>query len=342
MASIGRARQADARCRPLKRRTVSCALLGVCLRPTASRSQPAGSPPRIAFLGVSSASDYAPLLNAFLQGLRELGYEDGRNIRIEYRWAEGREERLPDLAQQLVRLNPRVLVSHAIGVNAAQQATSEIPIVMGVSADPVGFGLVKSLAKPGGNITGVASQMVDVASKRLELFKEAVPSLRYVAVLSNLAIPATRAGLKEMGNAAGTLGIRIRSFGFVDEPVSTQAVFASIARDRPDGLLVQPDPITGKHGVPIASFALKNGLPSIGGGRYFVVDGGMLSYGGNFFEGWRLAARYVDKILKGAKPADLPVEQPTSFELVINKKTANALRVMIPASLLLRATEVIQ
>jgi putative ABC transport system substrate-binding protein len=291
---------------------------------------------------LSSASDYAPYLQAFLQGLRELGYEDGRNLVIEYRWAEGREERLPDLAHQLVRLNPDIIVSHAIGIGAAQQATSKIPIVMGVSADPVGFGLVKSLAKPGGNTTGVASQMVEVASKRLELFKEAVPALRSVAVLSNLAIPATRAGLKELETAARTLGVRIRSFGIDAEPGAAQAAFASILRERPDGLIVQPDPITGKHGVAIAAFALSNRLPSIGGGRYFAVDGGMISYGGNFSEGWRLAARYVDKILKGAKPAELPVEQPTTFELVINQKTANALGVAIPASLLLRATEVIR
>jgi len=309
--------------------------------PLVAEAQPARSY-RLGFLGLASASDYAQYVNAFLLGLRELGYVEGRNLVIEYRWADGREERLPELAIQLVRLNPDVLVSHAIGVSAAQQATSTIPIVMGVSSDPVGFGLIKSLAKPGGNTTGVTSQMIDLSSKRLELLREAVPKLKDVAVLSNLALPGLRKGLEETESAARRLGVRVRSFGISADAAALESVFAAIVRERPNGLIVQPDPIAGRHSIRIAAFAEENRLPTIGGGRQFVVDGGLLSYGGSFTEGWRLAARYVDKILKGAKPADLPVEQPSTFELAINVKTAKALGLTIPQSLLLRANELIQ
>ena len=326
----------------MKRRKAILAFVVLAGSPFAGEAQSITKPYRVGFLGLSSAADYAPYLNAFLRGLRELGYEEGSNIVIEYRWADGREERLPELAGQLVRLDPDVLVSHAIGVGAVQRATSTIPIVMGVSADPVGFGFVKSLAKPGGNTTGVASQIVDVASKRLELLKEAVPKLKDVAVLSNLALPATRRGLEEMEAAARKLGVRVRSFGVTADAAALESVFDAIGRDRPDGLVVQPDPITGRHSALIASFAARRRLPAIGGGRQFVDDGGLASYGPSFYEGWRLAARYVDKILKGAKPADLPIEQPATFELVINAKAASALGLALPPSLLLRANEVIR
>jgi len=309
--------------------------------PLAAEAQPARSY-RLGFLGLTSASDYAPYVNAFLLGLRDLGYEEGRNLVIEYRWAEGREERLPELAVQLVRFNPDVLVAHAIGVRAVQQATSTIPIVMGVSSNPVEFGLIKSLAKPGGNTTGVTSTLIELSSKRLELLREAVPRLKDVAVLSNLALPGLRKGLEETESAARRLGVRVRSFGISTDAAALESVFAAILRERPDGLVVQPDPIAGRHSIRIATFAEKNRLPAIGGGRQFVVDGGLLSYGASFTEGWRLAARYVDKILKGAKPADLPVEQPSIVELAINVKTAKAIGLTIPQALLLRADEVIK
>jgi len=326
----------------MKRREATIAIVVLAVVPFAGEAQPTARSYRIGFLGLASATDYALFLNAFLQGLRELGYEEGKNIVIEYRWADGHEERLPALAAELVRLKPDVLVSHSIGVGAAQGATSTIPIVMGVSSDPVGFGLIKSLANPGGNTTGVASRVIDLASKRLELLKEAVPKLNNVAVLSNPALPATRKGLEETEIAARKLGVRVRSYGVTAEPAALESVFAAILRDRPEGLVVQPDPITGTLGVRIAAFAAKNRLPAIGGGRQFVVDGGLLSYGGSFTEGWRLAARYVDKVLKGAKPAELPVEQVTTFELVINLSTAKELRLTLPASIMLRANEVIQ
>ena len=322
-----------------RRAFMGSALGGLLAAPGA---QPARKPYRIGFLGLTSASAYAPLLQAFLQGLRELGWEDGKNIVIEYRWADGREERLAELAAQLVRLNPDVLVSHATGVRAVQQATSTIPIVMGVSADPVGMGLIKSLARPGGNITGVSSQMVELSSKRLELLKEIVPQLKEVAVLSYEASPGARKGLAETEVAAQKLGVRVRPYWLAAEPTALESVFTAIVRERLAGVIVQADSVTGRYSDRIAGLAVKKGLPAMGGARQFVVDGGLISYGGNFLEGWRLAARYVDKILKGAKPADLPVEQPMKFELVLNLKTAKALGITIPHSVMLRADEVIR
>ena len=297
---------------------------------------------RIGFLGLSSAAEYAPFLQAFVHGLRDLGYDEGKSVLIDYRWADWHEERLVALAHELVRLKPDVLVTHATGVHAAQEATTTIPIVMGVSADPVGLGLIKSLAKPGGNITGVASQMVELASKRLQLLKEIIPSLKDVAVLSHAANPGARKGFVETEAAAKKLGVRARPYWVAAEAAAIHKVFATLVGERPHGLIVQPDPLTTRHGVLIAKLAAESRLPAMGGGKQFVLDGGLISYGSNFLVGWRLAARYVDRILKGAKPADLPVEQPTAFELALNLKTAKALTLTLSNSLLLRADEVVQ
>jgi putative ABC transport system substrate-binding protein len=311
--------------------------------PLAVGAQQAGKVYRIAFLGLSSPADYAGFVQAFLQGLRDLGYEEGKNVSIEYRWAEGREDRLPTLAAELVRHDPHVLVTHATpGIRAAQRATTTIPIVMGVSADPVRLGFVKSLARPGGNTTGVATMQFDLAAKRLELFKEAIPTLQYVAVLLNPTNPGLREDLRQMEVAGGKVGVRLRSFELVGEPAALQTVFAAILRERPDGLIVVADSLAAKYSTRIREFAASNRLPAMGAFRNLVVDGGLISYGGDYQEGWRIAARYVDKILKGAKPADLPVEQPTKFELVINLKTAKALGLTIPPSLLARADQVIE
>jgi putative ABC transport system substrate-binding protein len=317
---------------------------GLLAAPLAARAQPAGKVHRIGFLGLSSPAGYAANLQAFRQGLRDLGYEEGKNISIEYRWAEERNERLPALATELVRLNPDVLVTHATpGIRAAQQATSTIPIIMGTSADPVRLGFVKSLARPGGNTTGVASQLIDLAAKRLELLKEAAPNLRQVAVLSNLPNAAAREAVRETEVAARQLGVRVRSFEVKKDPIELETVFTAILRERPDGLIVIPDSLViGPRNARITEFAARNRLPAMGGESRFAADGGLISYGGDFSEGWRLAARYVDRILKGAKPADLPVEQPTKFELVINLKTAKALGLTIPPSLLQRADQVIE
>ena len=306
----------------MKRRQATTALAAFGVAALVAKAQPTGKMPRIGFLGLSTASDYAPFLGAFLQGLRELGYEEGQSLQIVYRWADGHEQRLAELAAQLVRLDPAVIVTHATGVRAAQQVTSTIPIVMGVSSDPVGLGLIKSLARPGGNTTGVASLMVDLAPKRLELLKQVVPKLRSSRCCRTSSSPGARGGLTQTEAAAQKLGVRVRSFWTEAEPAAIDAALADILRERPDALILQPDPLTSRHGVRIASFRGTQRTAAMGGGRQFVVDGGLMSYGGDFAEGWRLAARYVDRILKGAKPADLPVEQPTTFELVINSRTA--------------------
>jgi putative tryptophan/tyrosine transport system substrate-binding protein len=326
----------------MKRREATLALVAFGTVALGAHGQPAGKSYRIGFLGLTSASAYAPQLQGFVQGLRELGYVEGKNIVMEYRWADGREERLAELAAQLVRLNPDVLVAHASGVRAAQQATSTIPIVMGVSADPVGMGLIKSLARPGGNTTGVASQLVDLAAKRLQLLKEIVPQLKEVAVLGYESSQGARNALAETEVAAQKLGLRVHPFWLAAEPAALESIFAAIARERAAAVIVQPDSVTGRYSDRIAALALKHGLPAMGGARPFVVVGGLISYGGDFVEGWRVAARYVDKILKGARPADLPVEQPTKFELVINLKTAKALGITVPQTVLLRADEVIE
>jgi putative ABC transport system substrate-binding protein len=319
------------------------ALLGTSIAASSpGLAQPAPKRYRIGFLGLASAADYAQNVDAFLEALRALGYEAGRNILIEYRWAEGRYERLPELAAELVRMDPDLLVAHGTGIATLQRATSTIPIVMGVSSDPVGDGLIKSLARPGGNTTGVTTPLHDLAPKCLEVLKEAVPSLRILAVLANFAIPATPKSLERMEAVAPKLGVRLRSFAITADAGALESTFGAILRERPGGLAILPDPLASRFGGRIAAFALSNRLPSISSGHPFVVNGGLVSYGGNFAEGWRLAARYVDRILRGAKPGDLAVEQPTRFELAINLKTAKALGVTIPQTLLVRADEVIQ
>jgi len=339
-AILGRGRIAQ-------RWTLAMTSLGMALAlliaaPVAAESQPAKKY-RIGFLGLSSAADYAPNLQAFHQGLRDLGYEEGKNISIEFRWAEGHYERLPVLAVELVRLNPDVVVTHATpGIQAARQATTTIPIVMGVSSDPVRLGFVKSLARPGGNTTGVATLQSDLAAKRLELLKEVVPTLGRVAVLWNPTNPALREDLKQTELASVKLGVRLRSFELVREPTSLETVFAAILRERPAGLIVVADSLAVTHSARIAEFAVRNRLPTMAGWRAFVTDAGLISYSADFLEGWRVAARYVDRILKGAKPAELPVEQPTRFDLAINLKTAKALGLTIPPSLLVRADSVVE
>jgi len=283
------------------------------------------------------------MVEVFRQALRDLGYVEGKNIVIEYRYAEGKLDRLPELAAELVRSKVDVLVAaFDSGVRAAKNATNTIPIVMaGVGTDPVEAGLVESLARPGGNITGVTLLAVETSSKRPELLKEIVPKLARLAVLYD---PANRGNLlevKQVQTVARPLGFTVRSWEVRDAD-GFEKVFAALSKERPDGLYVAGGPLMNANGGRIARFALKTRLPSVYDRKEAVDAGGLMSYGANRVEPLHRAAMYVDKILKGAKPADLPVEQPTKFELVINLKTAKQIGLTIPQSMLYRADKVIK
>jgi putative ABC transport system substrate-binding protein len=271
-----------------------------------------------------------------------LGYVAGQNITIEYRYAEGRLERLPGLATDLVRLNVDVIVAggtHAI--RAARHETSVIPIVMAVTADPVGSGFVASLSRPGGNITGLTSLSTDLSGKRLALLKEIVPRLVRVAVLWNSANRDNASQLREAEAAAKAMGVQIRPIGVKDSGDFDEA-FASVQRERADALYALGDSLVSSNRKRIADFATKNRLPAMFTTKQSVEAGGLVSYGTSFFDLFHRSAVYVDKILKGTKPGDLPVEQPTKFDLVINLKTAKAIGLKIPPPLLQRADQVIE
>jgi len=303
----------------------------------AAEAQPAGGKVyRIGFLGPGSG-----LPVPFLTGLRDFGYVEGQNILIEYRWAEGKYERLPDLAAELVRLKVDVLVTGGTaGVRAAKQATTTIPIVMTTSGDAVSSGLVASLARPGGNVTGSTFFVPELMAKRLELLKEAMPRTARVAVLVNADDPSHVPVLKAMESTARSLKIEIQKFA-VRRPSEIESAFTAMAKRRVDAVVVQEDNLLTTNARVIAGSAVKNQL-ALAGQPTFAEAGGQIGYGVNQQALARRAAYFVDKILKGAKPADLPVEQPTKFELVINLKTAKALGLTIPQTLLLRADQVIE
>jgi ABC-type uncharacterized transport system substrate-binding protein len=320
---------------------VALLTLALLAAPIAADAQPAGKIPRIGILRQGSPPD--PLVEAFRQGLRELGYVEDRNISIEYRWTEGRDERLPDLAADLVRLKVDIIVTSGSGSLAAKRATTTIPIVMQVSIDPVGSGLVASLARPGGNITGMATLTEDMPGKWLELLKELLPQVSRVAVLFDTTSPSSAAQqLKASEAAASTLGLRLHTLK-VRDPDDLGAAFAEAQRGRAEGLIVFGSAFMYANRTRLVELAAQHRLPTVYDQRAFVVDsGGLVSYGPNIQDLFRRAATFVDKILKGAKPADLPVEQPTKFELVINLKAAKTLGLTIPPSVLARADEVIQ
>jgi putative ABC transport system substrate-binding protein len=306
-------------------------------------AQQAGKVPRIGYLGVTSASDRPSLLDTFRQRLRELGWIEGQNIVIDYRFAEGRLDRLPDLAAELVRLKVDVIVSLGTqGVTAAKNATKTIPIVMIGVRDPVGTGLIASLARPGGNITGVSgSAGLEIVTKQLELLKETVPKIRRVAILSNPANAYHQLAIKELNVAARSLGVQLQLLE-ARGPNEFDGAFAAMAKERVGALLVLSDVIFNDHRARLADLAAINRLPTAYGIRESVEAGGLMSYGPSFLDFYRRSTAYVDKILKGDKPADLPVEQPTQFELVINLRTAKMLGIEIPPTLLSRADEVIE
>ena len=283
-----------------------------------------------------------PVKDPLPSALRDLGYVEGKSIHLEYRSSAGHDDRLPALARELVALKPDVIVAATVpAIRAAQHATTVIPIIMVLSSDPVRLGLVKSLARPGGNTTGLASLSFDLSRKRLELLKDVVPSLRHVVVLLNPTSPAIREGLTETEVAGRALGVKVEA-AEVREPNALDGAFAAILRARPDGLVVVPDPIVATLAVRIQAFAASNRLPAIYGARAGADDAGLMTYGLDYDEHVSGAARYIDKILKGAVPADLPVEQPTKFELTINVKTARLLGLAVPPSLLQRADRIIE
>jgi putative ABC transport system substrate-binding protein len=283
-----------------------------------------------------------PPWGGFRQGLRDLGYVEGRNLSMEWRWSEGKPDRFPALAMELVALRPDIIVASGTqAVRAAMAATSAIPIVMTTSSYPEKIGLVKSLSRPGGNVTGLTNVGPELSGKKLELHKEIAPKASRVAVFWNPASTVEPLALQELLTAASAVSVEIQSVE-VRGPDAFSAAFAAVSSSRVHALLALGNPINFKGRQLIADFALRNRLPSIYDERLFVDAGGLMSYAPSFTDSFRRAATYVDKILKGAKPADLPVEQPTKFELVINLKTAKALGLTIPPSLLARADQVIE
>ena len=319
------------------------AVLAVSLlaAPLAADAQQTGKVPRIGFLSLTSPSDRPFLLDAFRQRLRELGWVEGQNIVIDDRYAEDRVDRLPDLAAELVRLKVDLIVSWGTqGATAAKNATGTIPIVMIAVRDPVGTGLIASLARPGGNVTGVAgSAGLEWVAKQLELLKETVPKIRRVAILSNPANAYHQLAIKEVNVAARSLGVQLQLLE-ARGPNEFDSAFAAMTKERVGALLVHA--MLNSHRTRLADLAARSRLPAAYGVRESVEAGGLMSYGPSFLDSYRRAATYVDQILKGTKPAELPVEQPTKYELVINMKTAKALGLTIPQSVLLRADHVIE
>jgi putative ABC transport system substrate-binding protein len=277
-----------------------------------------------------------------VQRLRELGWIEGRNIAIEYRWLEGRTERAAEMVAEFVRLKVDVIVTHsAAPVVAAKQATSVIPIVIASAADPVSTGLVASLARPGGNVTGLSMQSIDLAGKRLALLREVVPGLRRLAIMVNPGAPAAVLEMSEVETTAKTLGLDIATFE-IRRADDIAPAFEVLIKDRSEALYVVGDPLLTTNRIRINTLALGARLPMMHGIREYVEAGGLMSYGPNFPDLWRRAAEIVDKILRGAKPGDIPVKQPTKFDLVINLTTAKALGIEVPPTLLARADEVIE
>ena len=314
---------------------------GALTMPFGSFAQQAAKVYRIGILGAETASGQARRLAGLRAGLLDLGYVEGRNIVIEYRWAEGNYDRLPDLAAELARLKVDVFVTLGIkAASAAKRATTSIPIVFPAAADPVASGLVASLARPGGNITGSAFFGPELMAKRLELLREAVPRITQVAVLLNPANPTFGPILRAMEIAAKELKLALQPFE-VRAPNDLDSVFRAMTKRRVNAVVVQPDTMFTANAKAVADFAATNRLP-LAGDIELAEAGGLISYGPNFLDLFRHSAYFVDKILKGAKPVDLPVEQPTKFEIMVNLKTAKTLGIKIPQSILLRADEVIE
>jgi putative ABC transport system substrate-binding protein len=321
----------------LKIVTVVTGLL--CATPPAAEAQQTGKVYRIGVLDPTPVALSIANLDAFRQGMRELQYVEGQNFVIEYRSPEGRADRFPDLAHDLVRLNVDLILTRGMpAVTAAKNATRTIPIVMAASGDPVGVGVVTGLARPGGNVTGLSALTAELSGKRLQLLKEAIPGARRVAAVLDRGAPVTQ--WRAMKQAAGPIGLQPQAV-YVEKAEDLGPAFDAAVKQRADAVLVGLGPVTQSSVGRVVELAARHRLPSVFNSREFVVAGGLMAYGVSYPDSYRRAASYVDKIFKGAKPADLPIEQPTKFELVINMKTATALGLTIPPSLLLRADQVI-
>jgi putative ABC transport system substrate-binding protein len=308
--------------------------------PLAARAQPAGRLPTIGFLGASTPSAWSQWTAAFVQRLRELGWTEGRTVAIEYRWAGGRSERYADIAAEFVRLKVDVILSVGSAVAATKQATSTIPIVFAIAVDPVGTGMVASLARPGGNVTGISVQSTELAGKRLEILREALPSLRRLAIIGDVGYAGSVLEISEVQAAAGKFGLDIDVLE-IRRPADIAPAFQAL-KGGAQALYMCPGALVNANFARINTFAMGARLPAFHASRDFLEAGGFMSYGSNYADQFRHAADLVDKILKGAKPADLPVEQPTKFELVINLTTVKALGLTIPETFLARADEVIE
>jgi putative ABC transport system substrate-binding protein len=308
--------------------------------PLVARAQQSGKLPTIGFLGATTASFQSQHIAAFVRRLRELGWIEGHTVAIEYRWAEGRPERFAEIATEFVRLKVDVIVTLGGAVLAAKQATSVIPIVFAAAGDPVGGGLVASLARPGGNITGLSVQAPDLAGKRLELLREIFPDVRRLAIIGNVEYAATVLEMGEAQAAARTLGLEVvrSEIRRAEDIAPAFEALKGVA----DALYVVVDLLVNTNRARIHTLAMSARLPAIYNAKEHVEAGGLMSYGPNFPDLYRRAAEYVDKILRGAKPGDIPVEQPTKFELVVNLTTAKALGLTVPPALPARADEVIE
>jgi putative tryptophan/tyrosine transport system substrate-binding protein len=324
----------------MRRREFIRLLGGAPAWPLAARAQQPAKLPTIGFLGTTTASAWTPWTAAFVQRLHERSWIEGRNLTIHYRWGEGHAARFAEIAAEFVRLKVDVIVTGGNAAVAAQQATSVVPIVFVLAVDPVAMGLIASLARPGANVTGLSNQQTDLPGKRLELLREVLPTLRRLAVMTNVDFPEAVLEMREVQAVSKTLGLDVGAFE-IRRAADISPAFAAI-RGKADALYVTADTLVNTNRVRINTLALGARLPTMHGFRDMVEAGGLMSYGADYSDLFRRAGDYVDKILRGAKPADIPVEQPTKFDLVVNLITAEALDLTVPPSLLARADKVIE
>jgi putative ABC transport system substrate-binding protein len=324
----------------MRRRAFITLLGSAALAPLGTRAQQAGKLPTVGFMGTGTEANFSAWTSVFAQRLRELGWIESRTVAIEYRWGEGRPTRFTEIAAEFVRLKVDVIVTMGSAVPAFKRATSNIPIVFAVATDPVGGGLVASLARPGGNVTGMSNQQSDLAGKRLGLFREIVPGARRLAVMGNAGYPEAVLEMQQVEAAARNFGIDVAKFE-IRRSENVAPAFDRIDRQA-DALYVVADGLINANRTRIMTLAIGARLPTICNTREYAAAGGLMSYGPNFPDLFRHTAEYVDKILRGAKPADLPVQQPTKFDFVVNLTTAKALGLTIPQAVLLRADEVIE